>query len=78
MFTVVQRPQDILALVLIASMTTTEAIKLEPQREVTGTTAAPTPIDHSTAYPGGGASKNMMAVASPIFQLDRSFQRHEN
>ena len=61
-----QRPGDILALLLITSMTTSEAIKRDPQGEATWATAAPTSTDHSTMYPGGGASKQVMAVASPF------------
>ena len=73
MFTVGQCPPDLMALYLIAPMTTTEAIKHEPQREATEATAAPTPTDHSTAYPGGGASKKIMADTSQLFnQLDRA------
>lgn len=34
---------------------TTEAIHREPERMTTGATAAPTPIDQTTAYPGGGS-----------------------
>ena len=62
-----QRPRDILALLMIAWTTATEAIKREPQRQATGATAAPMPIRHSKAYPGGSASKKNMAVASPFF-----------
>ena len=54
MFTVGQRPRDIFAIFLIASMTMTEAAKREPKREATVTTAAPTPTDYNTACPGGG------------------------
>ena len=61
-----------------ASVTTTEAIKREPQREATGAIAAPTPTDHSTSYPGGGASKVIMAAAIPIFRPARSANNHEN
>ena len=78
MFTVVPRPRDILAQLLIASMSTTEAIENEPQREATGTTAAPTPADHSTAYPAGGAPQKIKAVARPVFQAARSVKRHEH
>ena len=39
-------------------MTTTEAIKRTPQRDATGALAAPTPTDHRTSYPCGGASKD--------------------
>ena len=59
-------------------MTTTEAINREPQQMATGAPAAPTRTDHSTSYPGGGASKKVMAVASPIFQPARSPKQHEN
>ena len=37
------------------STTPNEAINREPQRVATGSTAAPTDTDHSTAYPGGGS-----------------------
>ena len=61
------------------STTTTEATNREPLvRMATGAPAAPTPTDHSTAYPGGGASKNIMAVASPNFQRAQSPEQHEN
>ena len=46
------------------SATATKAINREPQRVATGATAALTATDHSTAYPAGGASKKIMAVAS--------------
>ena len=37
---------------------TIETIKREPQqRETTGAIAAPTPTDHGSSYPGGGASR---------------------
>ena len=49
------------------STTNNEAINREPQRVATGATAAPTAIDHRTAYPGGGSSKKVMAIASTIF-----------
>ena len=39
--------------------------------------AARTPTDHRTAYPGGGASKKFMAVASPFFQPARSPKQHD-
>ena len=55
-----------------------EAINREPQRVATGATAAPTDTDHSTAYPGGGSSKKIMAVASTIFPPARSAKRDEN
>ena len=56
----------------------TETIKREPQREATWITAVPTPTDHSTAYPDGGASKKIIVVASPVFQPAPSVKRHEN
>ena len=58
---------------LATSVTTIEAIKREPQREGTGPIAAPTPTDHRMSYPGGGASKVIMAAATPHFfgLLDR-------
>ena len=74
---VVQHAWDIMALFLIASMTTSESIKRKPQPEATEATAVPRPTGHSTAYAGGGASKKIMAVASPIFQAARSVNRHE-
>ena len=77
MFTVGQHPQDNSARFLDASMTTTEAIKREPQREATGTTAAPRPTDKNIAYPGGGASNKIIVVASPMFQPARSAKSHE-
>ena len=52
-----------------ASVTTIEVITRETQREVTGAIAAPTSTDHGTSYPGGGASKKIMAAASPFFAL---------
>ena len=63
---------------LAASVTTTEAIKRELQPEVTGAIAAPTPTDHRTPYPGGGASKTIMAAASPIFRPARQANNHES
>ena len=50
-------------------MTTTEAIKREPQREATGAIAAPMPTDHSTSHPGGGASKNSRRPQAHFFGL---------
>ena len=44
----------------------------------TGAPAAPTPTGHSTAYPGGGASKKIMAVAIATFQAARSPIHYEN
>ena len=58
--------------------TAAEAINREPQRMTTGVPAAPTLTDHSTAFPGGGASIKFMAVASPTFQPSRSPKQHEN
>ena len=78
MFTLDQQIQDILVHWLIASMATTEVVTREPQREATGTTAVPMPTDHSTSYPGGGASKTIMAVAIPTFQPARCAKLHEN
>ena len=49
------------------SMITTEATNREPQRVVTGATAAITATDHITAYPGGGASKKNHDGRKPIF-----------
>ena len=45
-----------------------DAINLEPLRTATGAPAASRPTDHITAYPGGGASKKIMAVAIALFQ----------
>ena len=50
-----QHPRWSLGGLLGASVAMTEAIKREPQREATDAIAAPTPTDHSTSYPGGGA-----------------------
>ena len=55
-----------------------EAINRELQRVATGATAAPTDTYHSTAYPGGGSSEKIMAVASTIFPPARSAKRDEN
>ena len=60
------------------STITTEAINRESQRVATGATAAFTATDHSTAYPGGGASKNIMSVARPISPPARSAKCHDN
>ena len=59
------------------SMITTEATNREPQRVVTGATAAITATDHITAYPGGGASKQIM-VAIATFGTARPPKLHEN
>ena len=56
-------PRQSLA-VWTSSTTTTEAIHREPQRVVTWATASRTTTDHNTAYPGGDASKQIMAGAS--------------
>ena len=66
--------------VAIWALTTTpnEAINRETNRVATGATAAPTGTDHSTAYPGGGSSAKIMAVASTIFLPARSAKRDEN
>ena len=58
-----------------SSNTTTEATHREPQRVATGATAA---LTATTPYPGGGASKKIMAVASPILPPTRSAHRHDN
>ena len=60
------------------STITTEAINREHQRVATGATATITATDHSTTNPGGGASKNIMAVASPILLPSRSANYHDN
>ena len=60
------------AAVWAISTITTEAINREPQRVTTGATAVLTATDHRTAYPGGGASNKIMAVASPILTPARS------
>ena len=59
------------------STTTNEAINREPQLVATGATAAPTDTEHSTAYPGGGSSKKIMAVESTIFPPARPGKRDE-
>ena len=54
------------------STTPNEAINREPQRVATGSTAAPTDTDHSTAYPGGRSSrKSRRSQAQFSHQLDR-------
>ena len=53
------------AAVLALSTITTEAINREPQQVATGATAALTATDHSTAYPGGGASKKKHGSRKP-------------
>ena len=78
MFMLGQHPRWSLGRLLTTSVTTIEAIKREPQRETTGAIAAPTPTDHSISYPGRGASKIIMAAASPIFRPARSANNHEN
>ena len=79
MFSLGQRPRGNQTVAVWAlSTTTTEAIQREPQRVSTGATAALTATDHSTAYPGGGASKKIMGVASPILPPARSAKRHGN
>ena len=60
------------------SATTNEAINREPQQVATGATAALTVTDNSTAYSGGDASKEYMAVASPILPPARSAKCHHN
>ena len=55
-----------------------EAINRAPLRVATGATAAPTNTDHSTACPGVGSSKQIMAVARTIFPPARSAKRDEN
>ena len=77
MFAMGQHARGSLVPSLAASTTAIDAIKREPQREATGATAAPAPIDHRISYPGGGASKNIMA-AIPIFQPGRSAKPHES
>ena len=57
MFMVGQHLRWSLGRFLATSVTTIEAIKREPQREVTGPIAAPTPTDRRRSYPGVGASK---------------------
>ena len=58
-----------------SSNTTTEATHREPQRVATGATAA---LTATTPYPGGGASKKIMAVASPILPPTRSGKCHDS
>ena len=60
------------------STTPNKATNREPQRVATGTTAAPTDADHSTAYPGGGSPKKNIAVASTMFPPARSAKRGKN
>ena len=60
------------------STTPNETINREPHRVATVATAAPTDTDHSTAYPGGGSSKKILAVAITIFPPARSAKRDEN
>ena len=60
------------------STTPNETINREPHRVATGATAAPTDTDHGTAYPGGGSSKKIMAVAITISPPARSAKRDEN
>ena len=78
MLTLVQRPRGNPSAVWDLSTTTTDAINREPLRMATGAPAAPTPTYHSTAYPGGGASTRIMAVAIAIYQTVRSPKQHEN
>ena len=73
-----QHPRWGLGRFLAASVTTIEAIKCEPQREVTRAIAAPTLTHHSTSYPGGGTSKVIMALAIPFFRPARLAKNHEN
>ena len=78
MFPLGQHPRGNPSLFGVEWTTTNEAINREPQRVATGATAAPTDTDHSRAYPGGGSSKKIMAVASTIFPPARSAKRDEN
>ena len=71
MFTVGQHPRGSLGLFLATSMTTIEATKREPQRDATGAIAAPTPTDHSTSYPSGGASRKSWPQAQFFSLFDR-------
>ena len=64
--------------VWVLSTTPNKAINREPRRVATGATAAPTDTDHSTACPGGGSSKKIMAVARTIVPPARSAKRDEN
>ena len=57
MFTLGRRPRGNPSAVWALSTITTDAINRKPPRMATGAPAAPTPTDHSTANPGGGASK---------------------
>ena len=62
------------------SVTTIDAIEREPQPEVTGAIAAPTPTEYRTSHPGGGASKVIMAAAIPFFSacsIDRQSRKTE-
>lgn len=56
---------------LIASITTIEATTREPQREATGKISAPSPAEHTTAYPSGGASSLIVADSTTTIQPDR-------
>ena len=78
MFTLGQRPRGNPSVVGALSTTTTDAVNREPQRMATEAPSAPTPADHSTAYPSGGASQQIMADAIAIFQTARSPEQHEN
>ena len=64
-------PPSIPSAVWALSTTTSDAINREPLRMAIVAPAALTPTDHSTAYPGGGASKKNMAVAIAFFQTAR-------
>ena len=79
MFTLGQRPRGNPSAVWALSTTTTDdATNRQPLRMATGAPAAPTPTDHSTAYPGGGVSKKIMEVAIAFIQTARSPKQHEN
>ena len=69
-------PRQSIALLAILTIPN-EAIDREPPLRVApGATAAPTDTDHSTAYPGGGSSRKIMAVARTIFPPARSAKRY--
>ena len=73
MFTLGQRPRGSPSTVSTLSTTATEAINRELQRVATWAPAAPTSTDHSTAHPGAGASKQIVAVATkPNFSTSSS------
>ena len=73
-----QHPRWCLGRFLATSVTTMEVIKREPQTEVTGAIVEPTPTNHRTSYPGGGASKVIRAAPMPFFRPARSANNPES